>query len=97
MIVIVVELTIKEGAETRFLEAARKCVAATREEAGNRAYSLLRNPFAPNEFTFLEQWASKESLDIHVATAHFKAFGEAVKDLVTSEAKTSAFQAESLR
>lgn len=96
MIVIVAELVIRDGTDKRFLEAARECVAATRNEPGNLAYTLLRNPFAPCEFTFLEQWASKESLDTHVTTAHFKAFGAAIQGLVAKEGKISAYRAEKL-
>jgi len=45
-------------------------IVPTRKEAGCLSYTLLQNDANPLEFTFIEQWASKEALDIHLKTPH---------------------------
>ncbi len=45
-------------------------IEPTRREAGCVSYVLLQNDADPLEFTFVEEWASNEALDIHLQTPH---------------------------
>lgn len=93
MLLVIAEIVLKEGADQAFLAAAEKCIEATRREAGNALYNLRRNPFKLNEFTFVEEWETKESLDAHMKTPHFDAFGASIRDLMAEELKIHIYQA----
>ena len=93
MILVIAEIVSKDGSDQAFLAAAEKCVEATRKEAGNVFYNLRRNPFNPNEFTFVEEWETKESLEAHMKTAHFAAFGAATQNLVVKAPAINIYQA----
>jgi len=45
-------------------------VEPTRAEDGCIAYDLLQNSADPTDFTFVEEWTSREALDRHLATEH---------------------------
>jgi quinol monooxygenase YgiN len=55
-------------------EAVREIVTGfiepTRKEAGCITYVLVQNNADPLEFTFIEEWASGEALDVHLQTPH---------------------------
>ncbi len=93
MILVIAEIVLKEGTDRAFLAAAEKCIEETRKEPGNVFYNLRRNPFDPNEFTFVEEWATKEALEAHMKTAHFDAFGAGTRDLMAEELKIHIYQA----
>jgi quinol monooxygenase YgiN len=43
-------------------------IEPTRKEAGCLSYELLQDNAAPCRFTFVEEWASDEALDMHLRT-----------------------------
>jgi quinol monooxygenase YgiN len=47
-----------------------------------------------NVLLMFEKWESKEALDTHMQTEHFKAFGAAIEDLVAKELEITIFSAE---
>ena len=96
MILVVAEASLKDGVERQFLAAARECIAATRKEAGNISYVLLKDFDLPGRFTFLEEWESKASLEDHVNSAHFKAFSGSIRNLLSAELLIKVYQAEQL-
>jgi quinol monooxygenase YgiN len=48
-------------------------IEPTRQEAGAIKYELLQNQVDSAEFTFVEEWASNEALDTHLASPHLQA------------------------
>jgi quinol monooxygenase YgiN len=62
------------NARPETVEAVREVVTGfiepTRKEAGCISYVLMRNDADPLEFTFVEEWASGEALDVHLQTPH---------------------------
>lgn len=50
----------------------------TRQETGCITYELLQNQEDSTDFTFVEEWESKDLLNIHLASAHI---AEAVSQL----------------
>jgi quinol monooxygenase YgiN len=42
----------------------------TRAESGCIKYELLQNDTDPTDFTFVEEWASSDSLSAHLQTEH---------------------------
>jgi quinol monooxygenase YgiN len=66
-------------AETRaFLEGL---IGPTRQEPGCIEYWLHQDNDDPNEFTFYENWTSREEWDKHMELPHLQKFAE-VKDKV---------------
>lgn len=49
-----------------------KLIVPTRAEAGCLQYDLHQDNENPAHFTFFERWASRELLQTHIASAHFK-------------------------
>ena len=57
-----------------FIAAAGECMTATRAEEGNELYAFTADLTDPGRFYVLEQWASQEAMDEHMATPHLAAF-----------------------
>ncbi|MBP5976301.1 antibiotic biosynthesis monooxygenase [Brasilonema sp. CT11] len=60
-------------------------IEPTRQEAGSIKYELLQNESDPTDFTFVEEWASHDALDTHLATPHFKEVGAKLAGLLAAE------------
>lgn len=60
-------------------------IEPTRKEEGCISYELYQDTENPGKFTFIEEWQSKEHLDIHLKTPHLVAAGEAFGTVVTSD------------
>ena len=57
-----------------FIEVATECMEATRAEEGNEVYAFTADLSDPGRFYVIEQWASQEAMDTHMATPHLAAF-----------------------
>jgi len=60
-------------------------IEPTRKENGCISYDLYQDITNPGKFTFLENWKSKEHLDIHLKTPHLVAAGASFGKLATKE------------
>ncbi|KOP27549.1 antibiotic biosynthesis monooxygenase [Hapalosiphon sp. MRB220] len=60
-------------------------IEPTRQENGCIKYELLQNQSDPTEFTFVEEWASHEALDAHLASAHIQTAVAKFQNLVASD------------
>lgn len=73
MIKIVAKNYVKADKLKEFLALAEKLVADTRQkDAGCIRYELLQDLKNPQILTMLEEWESKEALDAHMTSSHFK-------------------------
>ena len=45
-------------------------IEPTRKEAGCITYDLMQNKQDPTDFTFVEEWRSRDALDRHLSTEH---------------------------
>ncbi len=70
MIYVIADLTVKEGARDRVLEAARPCVEATRKEKGCLSYDLHVSITDPDRMVFVERWETREDLTAHSKQPH---------------------------
>ncbi len=70
-------LHAKPGQEAAVMQAALACIAPTRAELGNETYVLHQDMEEPALFVFVEHWKSKQALDEHMQTLHFKQLGDA--------------------
>jgi quinol monooxygenase YgiN len=84
MIYLVATLTIKPGTLPDFIDAAKTCIAATREEPGCISYDLHQSLTDENTLVFVERWEDQKSLDGHFEAPHFKVWREAGSSYFTS-------------
>jgi quinol monooxygenase YgiN len=81
-------VAIAETSADRAEELKSVCMALiepTRKENGCISYDLYQDTSNPGKFTFIENWQSKEHLDVHLKTPHLVAAGEAFNDILTTE------------
>jgi len=57
---------------------------ASRQETGNLRFDVLQHAMRGNHFTVIEQWRNQDALDAHVATAHARAYRDALQPLTGS-------------
>lgn len=60
-------------------------IEPTRKESGCISYDLYQDITNPGKFTFIENWKSKEHLDVHLKTPHLVAAGAAFGKLATKD------------
>jgi quinol monooxygenase YgiN len=60
-------------------------IEPTRKEKGCISYELYQDTTNPGKFTFIENWQSKELLDIHLKSPHLVAAVEAFGKVVTKD------------
>ncbi len=96
MILVVADIYLKDGKQEEFIKNAKVCVEATLKEEGNFSYELKADVLNPNKFTFVETWASKEALDLHMKEEHFKVFGKSIAELVEKPADINVYDANKL-
>ena len=71
-VAVIVEEKIKEGQTGVFVDYMREMIALTKAEDGCVAYDLYESD--TGAVVMLEIWESKEALDKHMQTEHFKKF-----------------------
>lgn len=67
---VVAHFTARPETAAAVREVVTGFIEPTRKEAGCVSYVLLHNEADPLDFTFIEQWASGQALDIHLQTPH---------------------------
>jgi pimeloyl-ACP methyl ester carboxylesterase/quinol monooxygenase YgiN len=85
-VLLVVELTVKPGAQREMREALDRLVDATRQERGVVRFEVGLDPDDDTRVLGYEIWASQDALDEHRAKAHTREFRDRVRDLVVDPA-----------
>lgn len=88
---IVCRVVVKDGQQAAFTEVAEKLVNATRQEPGNVSYNLYQSPFDPTAFIFYEEYKDDEAFNAHANSEHFKAFADAIPDMLAAELNIEQF------
>lgn len=83
-ITVVAFVKAKPGAEQQVAAAMKACVAPTLKEEANLSYVPQQDQDDPQTFVFVERWASRESLNEHMETPHFKALIASIQDLLAA-------------
>jgi len=71
MIVLVVNLEVKEGKKEAFMDVIGRVIAGSQKEEGNIEYDLFADMEKPNAFVLLEKWKDEAALDFHKTTDHY--------------------------
>lgn len=94
MIIVTANITAKPGERDELISKSQNVIESTRQEQGNISYELLASTEDENVLLMFEKWESKEALDIHMQTEHFKAFGTAIKDIIAKELDITVYSAD---
>ncbi len=94
MVILIAKVTVKEGAQKAFLDAARPCIEATHKEEGNISYTLYPDLDSSVTFTFVEEWKGQAELGLHSKSPHFLAFSKAMADIAAAPMEMKLFSAE---
>ena len=89
--IIVACVTVKSGKEKAFLKVAKKLVEAICAEEGNVSYTLYQSPEQPVAFIFYEEYKDAAAFEAHASSEHFKAFADAITDLLDGDLLVEQF------
>ena len=74
MILINLKIQIRADRRDEWLERITRYMEAVREEPGSASFDVYESIEAPNQFSIIEAFKSKEAGESHVQTDHFKDF-----------------------
>lgn len=92
MLIVSAKAVTQKGKQEAFVQAAKDCITNTRKEEGNISYRLLCDTENDCIYQFLEEWVSKEDLDKHMKTDHFKQLGTAVQGLLAAPLEITIYE-----
>lgn len=92
MIVVYANCNVSDESSEKFIALAANLIEETRKEKGNISYELIRGNDNKNLFAFLEKWADKEVLGIHMKTEHFKIIVPKLNDLMDGDMQVSVHE-----
>lgn len=72
MITVVAKCTLIDGKKEEYKQIVKELIEETRKEYGCISYDLYEDINDENIVTFIEEWESKEILDKHINSEHFK-------------------------
>jgi quinol monooxygenase YgiN len=75
-----------------FLAVIGPLVKASNEESGCISYRFYEDPLAPNEFIFVEEWESQESLDLHLKEPHFEDFARQLPGFLQRDPEVKLYE-----
>jgi quinol monooxygenase YgiN len=90
---VIAEAVAKPGHEEALYRTLHTCVAPTRAEPGNRGYVLHQDLDDPARFFLYETWSSREALDAHLKTPHFRTLDKNAKPLLDRELSIAVLHA----
>ena len=74
MILINLKIQIRPDRREEWLDRIARYTKACRDEPGCKSFDVYESVDAPNNFSVIESFESKEAGEAHVATDHFKDF-----------------------
>ena len=97
MMIIHANLQVKPDQEQAFLEEAKVLIQASREEAGNIRYDLMKSTEQAGHFTMVEVWKDAEAIAAHNKSEHFTAFGQKASAFMAAPLELNVFSGESVQ
>jgi (4S)-4-hydroxy-5-phosphonooxypentane-2,3-dione isomerase len=89
MLIVHVQVHVKEAHVEDFVAATKLNAAASRQEPGVVRFDLIRDDGAPNRFVLVEIYRDDQAPAAHKATAHYATWRDAVEPWMASP-RTSA-------
>jgi quinol monooxygenase YgiN len=82
----------RKGKENQLRELLRSMLVPTRPESGCKLYDLYESE-TKGRFYFYERWESREALDQHAASPHFKRLEQAIGELLQEPFEVNILEA----
>ncbi len=92
MIKVIAKNFAKEDKVEQVIALAKELVAKSVQEVGCLKYELYQEEHTPRELVILEEWETKEHLDKHMASAHFKSLIPQMSALMDKEPEINTYQ-----
>lgn len=74
------------------LEACRTVRSHSVKEPGCERYDFFQSPDEPNIVVFVEEWTTRQDLEVHFQQDAFNEFAASIKDLVVSPPEIRIFE-----
>lgn len=94
MMIIHANLQVKPDQEQAFLEEAKVLIQASRAEAGNIRYDLMKSTEQAGHFTMVEVWKDAEAIAAHNTSEHFTAFGQKAQAFMAAPLDVNVFSGQ---
>ena len=85
MIKVVAKFSIKSDKIEEFKSVALQLINPTRAEEGCITYELCQDQKDETTFFFIEEWESKDLLNVHLKSPHIKELGPKMKPAYAKE------------
>jgi len=86
MFVVTVNFAVKPALMAAFLPKMKENAATSlRDEAGCHQFDVCTDPARPDEVFLYEVYTDAAAFDAHLATAHFRSFDAAVRDMIATK------------
>ena len=82
---VIVRIKARPDKVNELLSVLSFLVEPTRKEVGCLSYELLQHNEDPTDLTLVEEWESESTLELHIATKHFKDAMTKLPKLVAAE------------
>ncbi len=86
MLVVVGDVTVREGALDEALAISREHVVRSRSEPGCLSHDVLTDPDRPDRLVFVERWLDRAALDVHFEVPESLAFARRLAKLAVGAA-----------
>ena len=74
----------KPGKGAAVAAAMKACIVPSRAESTNHLYVPNQDLDDPDSFVFIEKWDSREALQAHLETPHFKELAQTLEPLLAA-------------
>src|SRR5947208_16247400 len=91
---VVARFKAKHDSTPEVTEILSALIEPTRAEDGCIAYELLHNIDDPADFTFIEEWTSRQALDLHLGTEHIAECRRRISEHIEGEADIRVYTLE---
>jgi len=81
---VIAVLQAKKGKVNALRQVLTALIEPSRREPGCIQYLLLNSPDRSSDFVFFEEWQSRQDLDEHMVSAHFKKAVNALDGLIAA-------------
>ncbi|KAL7712188.1 ABM domain-containing protein [Entamoeba marina] len=89
-IIIHCHLYLKEDAD--LMKNISTMIETTKKEDGCISYTFVQEPLDKTHYMMIEQWKSKQHLDAHSKSEHFKVFISYINTISTKPADIQSFE-----
>jgi len=96
MIIILVEVGVKDGGSAQVRDAVARMEGATRKEPGCITYAFSTDVSSPNTIRVTEQWNSLDDIKAHMASPHMAQFQKDVMSLQPTSLSVKAYEAKEI-